>query len=108
MFGVPPPNIGAGCCVEMEMMVVEMMFCDAMWSRRTELGSSSIFCVIVPAAMKDVRSCGIRGVPLLAAIWLGKGTLPAGLPMKNGVMSTGGIVGFPLMVVEVPWATPVG
>jgi hypothetical protein len=52
----------------MEMMVVEVMFCDAIWSRRSELGSSSIFCVMVPAAIKDVRSCGIRGVPLVAAV----------------------------------------
>src|SRR2546430_7240566 len=62
---------------------------------------------MVPAAMKDVRSWGIRAVPLAAAVWLGKRNLLAGLPMANGVMSTAGIVGFPAIVVKVPCASTV-
>src|SRR2546430_13959791 len=62
---------------------------------------------MVPAAMKDVRSWGIRAVPLAAAVWLGKRNLLAGLPMANGVMSTAGVVGFPAIVVKVPCASTV-
>ena len=66
MLSVPPPNVkGAAGLVEMTMVVVDVMVCDAMWLRRNVLGSFSMACVIVPAAAKDVRSCGMRGVFLL-------------------------------------------
>src|SRR6266581_69278 len=108
MLSVPPPTSGAAGWLETEIVVVEMTFCDAMWLRRIVLGSFSMACVIVPAAMKEVRSCGIRGVSLLVAVWLGNVILLPGEPMANGVMSTAGIVGFPgLGPDEVPWASTV-
>src|SRR5215469_15371308 len=65
MLSVPPPIRGAAGALEMEMTVVEVIVCDAMWLRRRVLGSVSIACVMVPAAIKEVRSCGIRAVFLL-------------------------------------------
>jgi hypothetical protein len=53
------------------------------------LGSSSMACVMVPASTQDVRSCGIRAVPLLAAIWLGNWILVFGWPIVNGVRLIG-------------------
>ena len=41
MLPVPPPNSGAAGSVEMTMTVVDVMVCDAMWLRRSVLGSSS-------------------------------------------------------------------
>src|SRR5215472_5973765 len=105
MLSVPPPNRGAAGSVEMSISVVDVMFCDAMWLRRKVLGSSSIACVIVPAATKDVRSCGIRTVSLLDAFWLGNLRLTPGWPMKNGVMSLDPMTGGPLLVEKVPWAS---
>src|SRR5262249_15147788 len=70
-------------------------------------GSFSMACVIVPAAAKDVRSCGIRAVFLLTTCWLGNGTLAPGWPIWNGVMSTGLMLGLPLTVEKVPWASMV-
>src|SRR6266516_642580 len=107
MLTVPPPNRGTAGWLEMEMMVVDVMACDAMWLRSRVLGSVSIACVMVPAAMKEVRFCGIRAVLLVAAVWLGKGILLWGAAVENGVMSTAGMVGFPAMVDEVPWASRV-
>jgi hypothetical protein len=68
ILSAPPPNSGAAGLVEMEIVVVAMMFSGAMWLRRSVLGSVNIACVMVPAAMKEVRSCGIRGVLLLVAV----------------------------------------
>jgi hypothetical protein len=68
-------------------------------------GSINIACVIVPVLMNGLRSCGIRGVLGVAAVWLGKATSIAGLPVMDGVMLTGGMVGAPLAVVQVPWAS---
>ena len=78
--------------------MVEVMFWLAMSLRRTVLGSSRMACVIVPAAMKGARFCGIRSVSLVAAIWLGKGTGVCAWSFTNGVMCATGIVGFPLVV----------
>ena len=106
MLSVPPPNSGAvglveikggaAGLVEIEIVVVEMMFCVAIWFLSTVLGSDSIACVMVPAAMNDVRSWGIRAVGLFGGlfvtVWLGNGILLP-VPILNGVMSTAGIVG---------------
>lgn len=37
-------------------------------------GSISMACVMVPAAMKGARFCGIRTALLVAAVWLAKGS----------------------------------
>src|SRR5689334_541480 len=102
MLSAPPPNRGVAGSVEMSISVVDVMVCDAMWLRRKVLGSSSIACVIVPAGMKDVRSCGIRGVFLLDAVWLANLILELGWSMVNGVMSLDVMVGGPLVVEKVP------
>lgn len=60
--------------------------------RRTVFGSFNIGCVIVPALMNDVRSCGMRGVPWVAAVWLGN-TIGVAVPVTNGVMLAAGMVG---------------
>ena len=39
------------------------IFCDAISFCRTTLGLSIMSCVMVPALMNEVRSCGIRAVP---------------------------------------------
>src|SRR5215469_4768969 len=95
MLSAPPPNSGVAGLVETKIVVVEVMFCDAIWLRRSVLGSVNMACVMVPAAMKRVRSCGIRAVLLVVAVWLGKGNLLLGGAVENGVISTTGIVGFP-------------
>src|ERR1019366_2996648 len=69
-----------------------------------------IFCVMVPAVAKLDRFCGIRNVFASSTTWLGKGIFvgtAGGVTIVNGVMSTVGMVGGPLLVVEVPWATTV-
>jgi hypothetical protein len=48
---------------------------------------------MVPAAIKDVRSCGIRAVPGFVAVWLGKKRVPGAEgcwtpPMENGLKLT--------------------
>src|SRR5450755_1510924 len=61
---------------------------------------------MVPAAMNGARFFGIRAVLSSVAIWLGNGIFFTGLlPITNGVMSTGGMTGFPAAVDEVPWAS---
>src|SRR5215467_12716225 len=105
MLSVPPPKRGATAAVATSMTVVDVMVCDAMWLRSRVLGSSIIACVIVPAATKDVRSCGILGVSLLEAFWLGNGTFEGGWPILNGVVSLGPMTGGPLIVEKVPWAS---
>src|SRR5580704_15934859 len=107
MLSVPPPNRGEAGSLEMEMTVVDVMFCDAMWLRSRVLGSVSMAWVMVPAVMKGARFCGIRGVLSSVAFWLGKVIFLAGLPITVGVMSTTGIVGFPVVVEKVPWASTV-
>src|SRR5215467_6186562 len=88
------------------MTVVDVIVCDAMWLRSRVLGSSIIACVIVPAAMKDVRSCGILAVFLSDAFWLGNGTFDGGWPILNGVVSLGPMTGGPAVGGEkVPWAS---
>ncbi len=78
------------------------MFCDAMWLRSRVLGSSSMACVIVPAATKDVRSCGIRAVSFLVTSWLGNLIFWVGSAIGEGVMSTGLMSGLPFTVKKVP------
>src|SRR5215472_7726027 len=69
-------------------------------SPRTVFGSSRMAWVMVPFLMNRVRSCGIRAVFELLAVWL------ANRPML-GVMLTGGIEGGPLNVRNVPCALSV-
>ena len=88
--------------MEIKSVVVDMMFCVAMWLRRIVLGSSNMACVIVPWVMNELRSCGIRAVSLLVAVWLGNGILFWGGAVVNGVISTAGIVGLPGAVFAVP------
>src|SRR5271166_5346357 len=101
MLSAPPPNNGLAGFVAMEIVVVERIFCEAMWLRSSVFGSSSIFWVMVPAAMKLVKSWGMRAVPLLLAVRFAKTLGPGGL------MVTAGIVGGPLAVDDVPCARKV-
>src|ERR1700737_5022805 len=101
-----PPDSGEPGLVEMAITTVWVMFWFAIWFRNTVFGSSRIACVMVPAAMKGVRSCGMRGVVLSVAVWLLNLILFAGLPPGKGVMSTGSILGPPLTeAISMPWAT---
>ena len=75
---------------------------DAMWLRSRLLGSFSISCVMVPWEMKGARFWGIRGVPPVAAVWLGKEIALPGEPVVKGVMLTAGMVGFPARTDDVP------
>ena len=68
MLSVPPPNSGAAGDVETVKTNVSTMFCPAIACRRIVFGSSRIAWVIVPAAMNLERSCGMRGVLVLAAV----------------------------------------
>ena len=63
MLSVPPPNgtVESGGVPTVNTMVW-VIFGPAIASRSTVLGSSRMACVIVPAAMKFVRSWGMRGV----------------------------------------------
>jgi hypothetical protein len=74
-----------------------------------EFGLSNIACVMVPAVMNGVRSWGIRVVPWLVTVWLANGivggTGDPGPTAGPGVMLTEGMLGAPVKVVEVPWAT---
>src|SRR5580658_6161931 len=100
ILAVPPPNSGAAGAVETVKTIVLVMVWPAMASRRTVFGSVKIAWVIVPAAMNLVRSWGIRGVSVFAAVWLMKVMNSGGLlPMMKGVMLTAGMVGGPLMEV---------
>src|SRR3954470_19831945 len=60
-------------------------------------------CVIVPAAMNGVRSCGMREVSSEAAVWLGTLDGPRS-SVKSGVILTAGISGAPAIVVAMPSA----
>jgi hypothetical protein len=73
MLSTPPPNSGAVGLVAIDITVKAVIFCPLMWLRRTVFGSSKMACVIVPALMKEVRSCGSRAVPWAAAVWLWNG-----------------------------------
>jgi len=57
---------GVGCAPAESVVTTRVTklctFCPASCWRSTVLGSSSIACVIVPATMNVVRSCGIRAV----------------------------------------------
>src|SRR5271165_632087 len=77
-----------------------------MATRKMVLGSSRIAWVIVPSAMNFVRSCGMRGVSVSAAVWALKRIGCEGLPIGNGVIETGGMVGGPAIVAVGPraWA----
>src|SRR5580700_3163432 len=105
MLSVPPPKSDRGGTgtVEITIATVLMIFCRLMWLRSKLLGSFKRSCVMVPAAMKLVRSCGILNVSVLLAVWLGKGINFGGFdPVTNGVMSTGDITGGPSIVAKVP------
>src|SRR5271165_3609533 len=99
MLSTPPPKEGGGGggggAVEMMMAIVFVIFCLLTIWRSTVFGSSRMACVMVPAAMNLVRSCGILGVFGSVAVWLGNRILLAGFPVTNGVMSTGSITGGP-------------
>src|ERR1700733_366664 len=73
-----------------------------MWLRSTVLGSSRIACVMVPAVINEVRSCGILSVLTGAAVWLGNWI---GAPPAVGVILTDGIVGAPRIDTHVPSAS---
>src|SRR3954471_5498341 len=104
MLPVPPPMTGATARVSILMVVVSTMFCPAIALRRTLFGSSRMACVIVPAAMKLERSCGILGVGVLVAVWEGNRIFAPAPLLPMGVMSTGGITGGPGFLSNVPWA----
>src|ERR1019366_4790603 len=98
MLSVPPPKkpSGGGGAVEMMMVVVLVIFCLLMASRSNLLGSSNRACVMVSAAIKRLRSCGILGVFGFVAVWLANRILLIGLlPVTNGVMSTAAMFGGP-------------
>ena len=59
-------------------------------------------CVMVRAAIKLLRSCGILAVFESLAVWLGNLILLAGLPVLNGVMSTDPIFGGPASDTKLP------
>ena len=93
MLSVPPPNSGCAGLVLITMTVVEVMFWASARFFRMMLGLSRMSCVMVPAAMKSVRSCGSRKVAASVAVWLGNLMGWPGLPIGKGVMSTGFIAG---------------
>ena len=69
------------------IVVVDRIFCTAMAFLSNEFGSSNKACVIVPALIQGVRSCGMRAVS-----WFDRGLTGeldrAPPPTGNGVMST--------------------
>ncbi len=108
---VPPPKLGSvgkgaggvgggsgGSAVEIDSVVVLMMFCPAMALASTELGLSNMAWVMLGGSV-----CGKRAVLLLFASWLGNQTREL-LDMRMGVMSTGANWGGPAKVLAVPWA----
>src|SRR5277367_3941554 len=107
MLSTPPPKSGGVGAVEMIIAIVLMIFCVAMTSLSSLFGLSNNCCVIVPAAMKLLRSCGILGVFVLAAVWLANLILFAGFAVRNGVMSTGFMIGGPATSTKVPCASMV-
>lgn len=98
MLAVPPPNSGLVGVVETVKKVVLVMVFPSLALRNTVFGSVSVAWVIVPAAMNLVRSCGSLGVSVADAVWLRNVILLLGVPITNGVMSTGGMVGGPTML----------
>src|ERR1035438_10094136 len=78
MLSVPPPNRGEAGSLEMEMMVVDVMDCDAMWLRSRVLGLVSIACGRGAAVNEGGRVCGIRAVLASAAVWVGNGIFCGG------------------------------
>lgn len=98
MLAVPPPSSGAVGAVDTVKMVVFVMVLPMLALRNTVLGSVSMSCVIVPAAMNLLRSCGNLGVFVADAVWLANLTLVL-LPITKGVISTAAIVGGPEMLV---------
>src|ERR1700689_1797889 len=101
MLSVPPPNSGAAGMGLMLIARNGVTFWWAMWLARIRLGLSRMSWVIVPAATKEVRSCGIRSVFSSVTFWLGKRN--AGPFTKLGVISATSNAGFPAMgAVKVP------
>lgn len=116
ILSVPPPNSGLGGLgflrpagfVDIKMAIVEMIFCALTILLRIEFGLSNMSCVIVPALMKGVRSCGIRAVPWLVAVWLGNFigfVVFPGATVVNGVISTEFMIGGPSTANENPCAS---
>ena len=88
-------------------MVVLLMDFPILALRSTVFGSCRMSWVIVPAVMNGVRSCGSLRVFVRFAVWLGNVTNFVGLLLiTNGVISVGGILGAPGVVVvgATPWA----
>jgi hypothetical protein len=98
MLAVPPPSSGLAGVVETLKTMVLVMCLSTLALRSTVFGSSSMAWVMVPAATNLVRSCGIRGVSLLAAS-CAMNLILFPPPMGNGVMSTAGMVGGPATVM---------
>jgi len=97
-----------GSSINFTVHNAKLVECVLKVNGRTVLGSSRIACVIVPAVMKGVRSCGMRGVFGVAAVWLANLILVAGFAVRNGVMSTAAMFGGPLATgVNVPCASMV-
>ena len=89
MLSVPPPRSRQDGFVETVKTVVWLNVCPTMALVNTTLGLLRISALIIPTAMKLVRSCGSLAVSVASTFWLGNGTLLLGASMPNGVMSTG-------------------
>src|SRR5271168_3243083 len=107
MLSTPPPKSGGVGAVEMIIAIVLSIFCLATTSLSNLFGLSNNCCVIVPAAIKLLRSCGILGVFGLVAVWLANLILFAGFAVWNGVMSTGFMSGAPATSTKLPCASMV-
>src|SRR6185312_14855083 len=90
---VPPPELGGFCLatdVEIWITVVEVIVFPTSAAARTEFGLSTIACV-----MPTMSPGGLRNALGVARFCEAKWTLLAGLPIVNGVMSTGANAGGP-------------
>ena len=98
MLAVPPPRLGTEGDVETVKVVVLVKSFPWFSLRNTVFGSVSMAWVIVPCWMNFVRSGGSLNLSEADAVWLGKGCLLLGWPMKKGVMSTESIFGAVLVM----------
>src|SRR5260370_6411157 len=86
----PPPTTGVAGSVEMIRAMVCVIVCPAIAADRTELGLSTIAWV-----MPAVSAGGERKAVGVARSDSGNVNFLAAFPMRNGVMSTGTMIGGP-------------